>query len=251
MREFVFDLVYEDIPAPVSRGLQAESALDSRAIGGPLASDEFWRIERFSGSPGAIAAIDAESLETVVHAEAITTEQCLGEFSIEILQRDTNWCEVYYHMEQIGNSENVRTLATEYLGTNILFERQRQGDTETWTVVMEEDKHIGLLYDAIQVTLRPEIRFDFGHIGAASDRRFELFANETLPQEQRQALVAAVESGYYETPRQTTLDELADKLDCPRSTLSYRLRRAEATLAQAFAAETTELASFSPTEEEL
>ncbi|ELY85169.1 bacterio-opsin activator HTH domain-containing protein [Natrialba taiwanensis DSM 12281] len=56
---------------------------------------------------------------------------------------------------------------------------------------------------------------------------------------------AAVEYGYYETPRQIDLSELADRLDVPRSTLSYRLRRAEATLASTFVGEmeTIELAA--------
>ncbi|ELZ08665.1 helix-turn-helix domain-containing protein, partial [Natrialba aegyptia] len=51
--------------------------------------------------------------------------------------------------------------------------------------------------------------------------------------------------GYYETPRQIDLSELADRLDVPRSTLSYRLRRAEATLASTFVGEmeTIELAA--------
>lgn len=45
-----------------------------------------------------------------------------------------------------------------------------------------------------------------------------------VPREQRTALQAAVEHGYYETPRQIELSDLAEKLEIPRSTLSYRLR---------------------------
>jgi predicted DNA binding protein len=41
-----------------------------------------------------------------------------------------------------------------------------------------------------------------------------------------------VEHGYYETPRNVDVGELADHLDVPRSTLTYRLRRAEAALAE-------------------
>jgi predicted DNA binding protein len=52
----------------------------------------------------------------------------------------------------------------------------------------------------------------------------------TLPGEQQVALRTAYEHGYYDTPRDATLEELATALDVPRSTLSYRLRRAEAQL---------------------
>jgi predicted DNA binding protein len=43
--------------------------------------------------------------------------------------------------------------------------------------------------------------------------------------------------GYYETPIETTLDAVADRLDLPRSTVSYRLRRAEAQLVESYLSE--------------
>ena len=51
-----------------------------------------------------------------------------------------------------------------------------------------------------------------------------------------EALRAAVEAGYYESPRATTLDEIADRVGIPRSTFSYRLRNAESRLARAYVA---------------
>jgi predicted DNA binding protein len=48
-----------------------------------------------------------------------------------------------------------------------------------------------------------------------------------LPHEQRSVLKAAINAGYYETPRNITLEELSERLSMPRSTLRYRLRRAE------------------------
>ncbi|WP_458189992.1 helix-turn-helix domain-containing protein [Haladaptatus sp. NG-WS-4] len=56
-----------------------------------------------------------------------------------------------------------------------------------------------------------------------------------LPYEQRKALETAVEQGYYETPHDIKTHELAAHLDIPRSTLQYRLQRAEAWLAKLFA----------------
>ncbi len=57
--------------------------------------------------------------------------------------------------------------------------------------------------------------------------------DESLPAEQREALQAAVEYGYYETPREIELGARRSARG-PRSTLSYRLRRAESTLARTF-----------------
>lgn len=46
-----------------------------------------------------------------------------------------------------------------------------------------------------------------------------------LTQEQREALVLALERGYFETPSEVSLDELADELGITRQALSDRIRR--------------------------
>ena len=57
-----------------------------------------------------------------------------------------------------------------------------------------------------------------------------------LSPEQEAALRAAVEHGYYEGPRKVDVGDLASHLDVPRSTLTYRLRRAEEYLAKQYIA---------------
>ncbi|WP_425604352.1 helix-turn-helix domain-containing protein [Natrinema gelatinilyticum] len=69
-----------------------------------------------------------------------------------------------------------------------------------------------------------------GHLRDASSWHQESPAAIALPDTQEIALRAAIEAGYYDPPRETTLDEIAADLDVPRSTLSYRLRQAESTL---------------------
>lgn len=51
------------------------------------------------------------------------------------------------------------------------------------------------------------------------------FDDFDLTDAQREALTLAHERGYYESPRKTTLDELADELDISRQALGSRLRR--------------------------
>lgn len=48
-----------------------------------------------------------------------------------------------------------------------------------------------------------------------------------LTQKQREALALAIESGYYERPREATLDDLADELGVTRSAVSQRLTAIE------------------------
>lgn len=231
MREFVFDLVYERTTAPLERLCPDAEDPSSRGIGGCIELDEFWRLERFEGTRAPPDTPD----EALLASEQITPSSCTGSIHSEILNETEQESELYYHFKDFHGCESISSLAAEYLGTDVLFEIERSGRRETWSVLLESEDGVGLFYDSLQVTLADGIRFEFGHIGQASKRRTELFAPQNLPSEQREALVAAVKRGYYERPREITLEELADELDCPRSTLSYRLRSAESKLAKSFA----------------
>ena len=60
---------------------------------------------------------------------------------------------------------------------------------------------------------------------------------DLLTDQQRRLLVAAVEEGYYDTPRECTLTELAEAVDLAKSTASVTLHRAEERVIKEFAAE--------------
>ena len=59
-------------------------------------------------------------------------------------------------------------------------------------------------------------------------------ADSLLTEAQRELLVRAVESGYYDTPRECTLTELADAAGVAKSTASERLHRAEEKVVKRF-----------------
>jgi hypothetical protein len=61
-------------------------------------------------------------------------------------------------------------------------------------------------------------------------------SSDLLSDRQRALLVEAVERGYYDTPRECTLTELADGLGLAKSTLSERLHRIEEKVLKEFAA---------------
>lgn len=235
MREFVFDLVYEETAGPLQQLVSDTTGVSSKGICGSIDADEFWRLERFEGPGTVLSELTNVGEKELLAVEQITPAGCEGAVHREVLNRTDSEYELYYHLRDIGNCESVPTLAAEYLHPDVLFELSRCPNRETWTVMMETDDGVGLFYDALQVSLQEGIRFEFDHIGQASKRRTGLFARKNLPTEQREALVEAVGRGYYEKPRQITLDELSTELDCPRSTLSYRLRSAESKLAKSFA----------------
>jgi predicted DNA binding protein len=58
--------------------------------------------------------------------------------------------------------------------------------------------------------------------------------SQLLSQRQRELVVTAVERGYYDTPRRTSLTELADYLGIAKSTCSETLHRAEGAIITQF-----------------
>jgi hypothetical protein len=77
---------------------------------------------------------------------------------------------------------------------------------------------IATIPDPLTVTLETNSEYH-----AAID---DLFA--TLTARQQEVLTTAVEEGYYQVPRQTTHERLADRLDLTPSTIGEHLRRIEA-----------------------
>ncbi len=66
-------------------------------------------------------------------------------------------------------------------------------------------------------------------VEASQDEALETTAALTEPQ--REAIAEAYRQGYYDVPREISLEELANELDISHQALSERLRRANRVLA--------------------
>lgn len=73
-----------------------------------------------------------------------------------------------------------------------------------------------------------DVAFDLVSVGTGRE------ATKLLTEAQRDLLLAAVEEGYYETPRQCTLTELADSVGLAKSTCSESLHRIEQIVVEYF-----------------
>jgi len=73
------------------------------------------------------------------------------------------------------------------------------------------------------------MEFEVGYLYESGDSK------RLLTPRQQELLVAAIEAGYYDTPRECTLTELANEMDTAKSTLSETLHRAEETAIKQFA----------------
>lgn len=81
--------------------------------------------------------------------------------------------------------------------------------------------------DGLGLTYRVE------RVGETNPRR------ESLTDRQRETVLAAIERGYYDTPRRCSLTELAAELGVAKSTVSETLHRAEETVVKSFFPDST------------
>jgi predicted DNA binding protein len=90
---------------------------------------------------------------------------------------------------------------------------------------------IGENLEPVLAEMPPDIEVTVEEIGQY-DHRHEVLAGR-LTDRQREAVRAALDLGYYETPREATLDDVAAALNCASSTASTLLNRAEAAVMDA------------------
>jgi hypothetical protein len=234
MREFTFEIEYKSGTDPIMDVFIDHPEMVARSLDGYVTTEQFWRIERISGPTDALDRVRNIRFDDATCGESLTERDCEATRYHDVLEHSKARLVLYTYLEDIRACESVHTLVGKHLPPGLVFETRRQEQRHSWRVLMRSDASVGVLYDEIAARLRDGLSFHMGHLRDADGWQRDSLASVTMPTEQRTALRAAVEGGYYETPRATTLDNLAANLDIPRSTLSYRLRRAETQLARRY-----------------
>jgi predicted DNA binding protein len=101
------------------------------------------------------------------------------------------------------------------------------GTPETWTFRLRLPSH-GALEAFREYCNDAGIRYTFERIASPTDPDTDPWYGLTQPQ--REALLRAVEEGYYAIPRRISTQELADELGISDQAVTERLRRAIVTL---------------------
>jgi DNA-binding transcriptional ArsR family regulator len=227
MREFTFSIDYTAGTDPMMDVFIDHPSLVARGLHGCVSDDGFWRIERFSGPTTALDAVERLHLDDDGRTESVTEADCLATEHPDVLERSDGERVFYTYVERLSGSKPIQTLVGRYLPPGSLLCSRRSQDRHEWRILMRSDEKVGLLYDALSANLRSGLSFHMGHLRDADQWGHDSLGTVSLDPDQRTALRAAARHGYYRAPSEITLDELASKLDVPRSTLSYRLRRAE------------------------
>lgn len=230
MREFTFGIEYDRDDDPIMSVFDAAPSLVGHSLDAVAGQRRFWRIERLAGPDTALDRIERIRFDDDCCCEAITERRCDTLRYHDVLDRSANELVCYTYLDDIRSCESVHTLAGKHLQPGLVFETRRRGSTHWWRVLMRSDDGLGVFYDDLTARLRESLSFRMGHVRDVTEWRRDSLATVALPEEQAEALRAATEAGYYDPPREVTLDEIATDLSIPRSTLSYRLRQAESQL---------------------
>jgi predicted DNA binding protein len=228
MRELVFVLEYEPGCNAVADALADHPDARIRSLSLHATASSLWRVDHASGSPEALDAVEDAFLTADYYADCLATEDCGAESTTQVLEHDGDTLVLYSYWERTPTCASVPHVALDHLGEGVLFETRNEGRRYTWRIIHSGDGDVRAFFDDLDHVVGDCAEMEIERLvdATATDETSE--DEDGLPATQAEALRAAVKHGYYETPRDVGVGRLADRLDVPRSTLAYRLRRAEA-----------------------
>ena len=247
MRELVFALEYGPGSNEVADTLADHADARIRSLSLHVTDERLWRVDHATGSPGALDDIEATFRETDYYADCLATDHAGATQSTEVLDHADGTLVLYSYWERSSDCDSVPHIALDHLGDGLLFDTLHEGRHYTWRIIHPGGGDVASFFADIEAAVGDGVNTEMLRTAATDGPAGEAGPEtETLSAEQAAALRAAVEHGYYETPREVDVSELADHLDVPRSTLTYRLRRAEAYLAERHVADERLPASSTP-----
>jgi predicted DNA binding protein len=231
MQEFVFTIEYErGFDEIMDSFIDHPSALaDSLSIA--VSPSGMWRVDRLSGPPAFFEALEEPFLHPEYCndclCEPASCETVWNHYEISV---DRTARTVYSYMDEIGYCRSIPYLALDELGDGLVFEAQRRGRRYQWRLLIPRDRDVGAFFERLKGELGAGRTIDFERLQEPKRWGGAALSLADLPAEQRVAVEAALEHGYYQNPRGTTIRELADDLGVSRSTFQYRLSNAESWL---------------------
>lgn len=229
MRELVFTLDYHPECNSVADTLATHPDARIRSLSLHATAESLWRVDHATGSPDALEAIEETFLTADYYADCLATDDCTATQTTEVLEHTDDTLVLYSYWERTSACASVPHVALDHLGDGVLFETLHEKREYTWRIIHTGAGNVRAFFDALEAAVGNCAKLEMRRVTDTSASTTNASPSDNgLPPEQWAALRAAIDYGYYETPRDIDVGELADRLDVPRSTLTYRLRRAEA-----------------------
>ena len=236
IRELVFALEYTPGTNAVADILADNPETKIRSLSCHVSLDTLWRVDHVTGRESVLDDIAETVADAEYYTDCLARRDCEADWETQVLDRTDDALVLYSYWSRTPSCTSIPHLALDHFGDGLIFETTWVGRRYEWRIIAPGDT----TYHAFRSTIESEIDdttgVTFVRVGDADDAAPDDRTTSLTP-EQDAAVRAAVEHGYYKTPREIETYELAEKLDIPGSTLSYRLRRAEAQLAESYVAD--------------
>jgi len=234
MREFEFTVHYEPGADDLMDLFIDSPSLSARSRACFANEVAMWRIDHVAGPAGVLEQLDDIYLDESACNECLDMHECDSTREYQLLDRSAEHRLIYTHREEIDRCHSIPYLAVDCVGDGVLLDAERSGADYVWRVLMPEASPVGELYDTIDAKLRSGLSLELNHVAESTGWEMQGTVNDDLSVEERRTLETAVDAGYYQTPRETTVNDLGSRLDVPRSTVQYRLQRAEQKVVEGF-----------------
>lgn len=237
MREFAFTVRYDAGVDDLMDLFIEEPRLRARTRSCFATEAAMWRVDHVTGPADALETLDGLYLDESTCNECLDVDGCSSDREHRVLAAADQRRLYYTRRVEIDRCHSLPYLAVDHVGDGVLLEAERSGREYVWRVLMPEETPVGELFDRIERKLQPGLSLELERVSEMTDWNADDGADATLSVTERETLAAAVEAGYYRTPREATVAELAESLDEPHSTVQYRLQRAEEKVIEEFVAD--------------
>jgi len=232
MRELVFEIEYEQGINSVADTLAEYPDAQIRSLSLHATTESLWRVDHVTGPTDALTDIKEAFLDTDYYTDCLTPGHCPGTQRTQVLESSDEMLVLYSYWERTESCASVPHMALERLGHGVLFEATKQERQNIWRIVQSGEGGVRAFFDDLEESIGDAVEIDFQRLSDASSPVKPTPESDGLSSQQEEALRAAVEHGYYESPGEIDVKGFAGRLDVPRSTLNHRLRRAEEHLAK-------------------
>lgn len=233
MRELVFALEYAPGTNAVADILAANPETTIRSLSCHVSPDHLWRVDHVTGGDDALDKLTDTVASAEYYTDCLARRDCEADWETDVLDHTDDALVLYSYWSRTPSCTSIPHLALDHFGDGLIFQTTWVGHRYEWRIIAPEDTTYHAFRDAIEDEIGDTTGVTFVRVGNADDASPD-DGEPSLTPEQDAAVRAAIEHGYYQTPRGIETYDLAEKLGIPGSTLSYRLRRAEARLAEAY-----------------
>lgn len=246
MREFVFTVSYEKGADELMDVFIQNPSLSSHTVSCHVSEETMWRVDEVTGPEEVLEEYDQVIGRLSRCSSLRGMGGCEVDWRYEVLDADATSRTIYSQQSEGRGCRSVPYLVVNHLGDGVLMQAEQHEHEYVWRILTEDDVAMSEVYEELNQNLRDGLSLTFDHVGQAPNWAGRQTNSPSLSPKQREALELAVKYGYYEQPREKSLQEIAQIEGIPTSTLQYRVTNAERRVIELFVGEHTDVDSSVP-----